>query len=151
MRGSNPAGAESNGPSIHLAYSELLEPLDGSHNVDQCVNRTDLMERDFVRRQAMDSSLGLTQESEGTHGSFANPGREISPLHQLDQLANVTMRPGVAGVNLMGIVFFMVVVIGTMMIERLHGRRRFFPEAPRQNDVHLGGVHPAAFHGIAGD
>ena len=57
----------------------LLEPLDPAHDVHQRVHRADLVERDLLRRHAVDPALGLAQQSERADGALAYPARRAAP------------------------------------------------------------------------
>jgi hypothetical protein len=65
---------------------ELLETLDRTDDVYQCIHRPDLVQGHFGRRNTVDPPLRFAQEGKGPNGSLAHPGRERGPPEDLEQL-----------------------------------------------------------------
>jgi hypothetical protein len=71
--GSHPTTTQCHWAIENAGDAQLLEPLDASHDIDHCVDCTDLVERNLIGRDTMDPTLGLTEELESSHRPFMNP------------------------------------------------------------------------------
>jgi hypothetical protein len=102
--GAYPPAAHRNRPVVDPADAQLLEALYAAYDVDQCVNRTDLMQGNLIGRYPMDAPLGFAEDLKRAHCTLAHPIRELGPLYDLDQLADVPMGPVVVGMIMLMLV-----------------------------------------------
>jgi hypothetical protein len=147
----HPPSPEAHRSGIDPFDIQLLEAFDTTHDIDHCVNRSDLVECDGVRGDAVDFAFGLRQQPKGLDGVGAHPLRELGLLEDVDQLPKMPVmwvwsRP--TGVN---VVFGGIVItqVGMMeLVRMLMGRSEFprgvFGFAIPPPDGSLGGRNPAA-------
>jgi hypothetical protein len=84
-----PSASDRNRSIINPGDPQLLETFDSANDVDQSVYRSHFVESDSIGRQAVDPSLGLSQQLEGVHCPLFYPDRKIGPLDYRDQLPNM--------------------------------------------------------------
>jgi hypothetical protein len=75
---------------------ELLEAFDPADDIDERVERADLVQRHLARGHAVDPALGFAEELEGAYGALPYPGRERRLLDHRDEVADVTVWMGMA-------------------------------------------------------
>ena len=93
MGGSHPAAPNRQRTIVDPGDAQLLESLDGPHDVNQRIHSANLVQRDLVRRQPVNSPFGFAQQLERTHRPLSHPGRQPGSFHDGDQLADVAMGP----------------------------------------------------------
>ena len=111
----HPAAAEPHGAIVDPVDAQTLEPFDGADDVDERVDRSDLVQRHLLRRHAVHAALRLAQQPERAHGALAHPGRQRRPLDRGDQVADVAVGP-VGSIRVRAIPVAVMVVVAVMVM-----------------------------------
>ena len=81
-------------------------------HVHQRVHRPHLVQRDLLRRHAVNLPLGLAEQSERAHRARAHPLGERGAPENLDQLADVAVR---------GVMVIVGMRVGVRLVDQLAG------------------------------
>jgi hypothetical protein len=81
------------GTVIDPIDTELFEPFDTPDYIHQCVYRPDFVEWYVLCPQSMNPAFCFPQQLKGTHGALSHPGRQFRALDDLNQFADMTVRP----------------------------------------------------------
>src|SRR4051812_8479634 len=143
----HPATANSNGTVVDLADPELLEPLDAADDIHQRIDRSNLVQRNPIGRQAVDPSFRRAEQLKSLYRPLLHPAGERCLLDDRDQLTDVPVRAVGRDVSLrllmIRVIMQRVAIVAVLVVCDLG--RGLVPAAGQANR-YLGRPHPTAVY-----